>query len=285
MTVRLDLNSYGKSAIRVFTVARRGNRHDVRDLTVSVRVQGAFEAAHIDGDNSAVLPTDTMKNTVYALAQAHRSSPLEAFALAVSERLLSASPAASTVTVEIEAKAWDRIRVGERPHDHAFARGSPAQRVARVERTRTSTTFAAGVSGMALLKSSGSAFSGFPRDDFTTLRDTRDRILATDIDAEWRYAGAPESFDLAWRAVRDALTETFADHASESVQHTLYAMGGAALRRCDDVAEIHIRMPNRHHLLVDLTPFGQDNRNDVFVAIEEPYGLIEATVRRAAPGG
>ena len=285
MPARLDLNSYGKSAIRVFTVARRGTRHEVRDLTVSVRVQGAFEAAHIDGDNSAVLPTDTMKNTVYALAQAHRSSPLEAFALAVSERLLSASSEASTVTVEIEAQMWDRIRVGERPHDHAFARGSAARRVARVERTRTGTTFAAGVRGMVLLKSSGSAFSGFPRDDFTTLRETRDRILATDVDAEWRYAGTPESFDLAWRTARDALTDTFADHASESVQHTLYAMAGEALRRCEDVAEIHIRMPNRHHLQVDLTPFGQNNTNDVFVHTEEPYGLIEEIVRRAAPIG
>jgi urate oxidase len=280
MPSTLGANSYGKSAVRLVTVTRHGTRHELRDLTVSMRLDGTFEAAHLAGDNSGVLPTDTMKNTVYALAKAHAASPIEPFGTAIGQRLLASSSAATTATIEIVQHEWDRIRLAERPHEHAFVRGAPHRRVAWVSVTRGGSSFEAGILGLGVLKTTGSAFSGFLRDSYTTLRETRDRILATEVEASWRYAQAPDSFDLAWHTVHDALIETFADHDSESVQHTLYAMGTAAIDRCEDVAEICLTLPNRHHLLVDLSPFGQTNANEVFVATEAPYGLIEATVTR-----
>jgi urate oxidase len=277
----LSTNSYGKAAVRLVTVTRRGPRHELRDLTISTRLEGEFTAAHVDGDNRAVLPTDTMKNTVYALARSHSSSPVEELAAAIGERLLASAPAALSVTIDVEVHGWDRVAHGERGHDHTFVRGTPTRRAARVRLSRDRVEYEAGLLSLGLLKTTASAFEGFLTDDFTTLRETADRILATDVEARWRYASPPGSFDFAWRTVRDALVETFAEHASRSVQHTLYAMGTAAIDRCDDVAEVRLRMPNRHHLVVDLTPFGQENVNEVFVATEAPYGLIEATVVRA----
>ena len=277
----LGANSYGKSVIRLVTVTRHGARHDLRDLTVNIRLEGDFTAAHVAGDNSAILPTDTMKNTSYALAREHASAPPEVFGEAIGKRLLAVTPAARSADVELAVHAWDRVRIADRPHDHAFTRGPASRRLAHVRCTRDGERYAAGITGLALLKSGGSAFSGFLRDDLTTLRETEDRILATEVDARWIYSGAPSSFDLAWRTVRNALVETFAEHESRSVQHTLYAMGNAALERCDDVEEIRLSMPNQHHLLVDLGPFGQENRNEVFVATREPHGLIEAVIRRS----
>jgi urate oxidase len=221
-----------------------------------------------------------MKNTVYALARAHAGQPIEAFATAIGNRLLAAASEAERAVVDVEMHDWSRIRIEERPHDHAFTRGSVARRTATVVATPTGVQIRAGISGLGLFKSGGSAFRHFLRDALTTLADTDDRILATEIDAWWRYATEPSSFDFAWRTVRDALVETFAEHESASVQHTLYAMAAAALERCEQVEEVHLRMPNRHHLPVDLAPFGLPNHNEVFVATDAPYGLIEATVRR-----
>jgi urate oxidase len=281
VTATLTTNSYGKAAVRLVTVTRRGPRHELRDLTISTRLEGEFAAAHIDGDNRAVLPTDTMKNTVYALARAHISSSVEELGAAIGERLLASTPAATRATIEVEVHGWNRAAHGERGHDHTFVRGNPSRRVARVRLTRDGAEYESGIVALGLVKTTSSAFEGFLTDDFTTLREAADRILATDVEARWRYATAPASFDFAWRTVRDALVETFAEHASRSVQHTLYAMGSAAIDRCDDVAEVRLRMPNRHHLVVDLSPFGQENVNEVFVATEAPYGLIEATVVRS----
>jgi urate oxidase len=278
----LSSSSYGKAAVRLVTVTRRGARHELRDLTIAAHLEGEFRAAHVDGDNRDVLPTDTMKNTVYALARAHTSSTVEELAAAMGQRLLASAPAATSATIDVEVHRWDRAAHGERGHDHAFIRGAPARRVAQARVTRDGEEFESGIVSLGLLKTTNSAFEGFLVDDFTTLRATSDRILATDVDARWRYATAPGSFDFAWRTVRDALVETFAEHASRSVQHTLYAMGTAAIDRCDDVVEVRLRMPNRHHLVVDLTPFGQENANEVFVATDAPYGVIEATVVRAS---
>ena len=280
MTGTLGANSYGKSGIRLVTVTRHGSRHDLRDMTVAIRLDGDFADAHVLGDNAAVIPTDTMKNTVYALARPHAGSPPEVFAAALAHQLLDSTPRAARVIVEISVHGWDRVRTGDRPHDHAFTRSTGSARFARVTAGRAGVQYEAGVMGLALLKSGGSAFSGFLRDRYTTLQETDDRILATEVGATWRYEGDAIAFDFAWRTVRDALVETFIDHDSRSVQHTLYAMGNAAIERCDQVRTIHIRMPNQHHLAVDLRPFGQENRNEVFVATAEPYGVIEAVVRR-----
>jgi urate oxidase len=281
MSVVLASSSYGKSSVRLLKVAREGSSHEIRELTVDIALEGAFEAAHTIGDNSAVLPTDTMKNTVYAKARELPLGTPEDFARALAEHFLGASPAASGAHVSIREHGWRRLTVNDKPHDHAFERASNELRTVRVSLTRGGAPeFVAGIEELLVLKSGRSAFSGYPRDRYTTLRETEDRILSTSISTNWRYRADATDFDARFVAVRAALLETFADHDSKSVQHTLYAMGKAVLERCAEVEEISVTMPNKHHLLVDLAPLGLDNPNQIFVPTTEPYGLIEATLRR-----
>lgn len=280
MRISLVRDSYGKSSIRLVKVTRAGRRQDVRDFTVDVRFEGAFERAHSEGDNTMVLPTDTMKNTVYALAKDHSLDPPEHFALALSEHFLGACRAASRVHVHIAGSSWNRIAIGGRGHDHAFSSAGSAQRIASVSAGRGEVTIEAGIEGLDVLKSSGSGFEGFLTDRYTTLPETAERIFATSISARWRYLARSESFGPTWHAVRQMLLETFAEHPSRSVQHTLHAMGSAVLSQFVEIDEIRLTMPNRHHLLVDLSRFGLRNDNEIFVATTEPYGLIEAVMRR-----
>jgi urate oxidase len=276
----LGQNNYGKSGIRLVKVHRRGENHDLSDLTVSVRFEGDFTAAHVDGDNAEVLPTDTMKNTVYALAKSHALHDIESFGLDLSQHFLSGNPGVSRVSVTLIEHPWERLTVGDRPHPHAFRRPGQETRIAAVTRSHGGATVESGLDDLLLLKSARSAFSGFRRDEFTTLRETRDRILATSVAARWRYIGSDLPFKILGRTVRQTLIEAFAEHTSESVQHTLYAMGEAVLARHAEVEEVRLSLPNKHHILADLSPFGLENKNEIFVATDAPYGLIEATIRR-----
>ena len=276
----LGENSYGKSGIRLVKVRRRGDTHDLADLTVAVGFEGEFTAAHVNGDNADVLPTDTMKNTVYALAKDHPLADIESFGLDLAAHFLSGNPKVTRVSVTLEEHLWERLTVGERPHPHAFRRAGPETRVTLVTRTREAAAVESGLQDLLILKTTQSAFSGFRRDKYTTLKETRDRIFATSVTARWRYSSTGVSFRIVGRGVRQTLLETFAQHESESVQQTLYAMGEAVLERHTEVDEVRLSLPNKHHLLVDLSPFGLENRNEIFVATEEPYGLIEATLRR-----
>jgi urate oxidase len=273
-------NNYGKSGIRLVKVARHGDRHEIHDLTVAVSLEGSFVEAHVLGDNSAVLPTDTMKNTVYVMARSHPLDSIESFALELSKHFLDESPAASVARVEIAAHPWERLPMGSGGHPHAFRKPGGETRTAKVTRTRDGFEVRAGIEGLTILKSARSAFKGFFRNRYTTLKETEDRIFATRLTALWRYGSRDTSYSLLARAVRATLLETFADHASASVQHTLHAMGEAALDRHPEIDEIRLSMPNKHHILADLSPFGLDNANEVFVATEEPFGLIEGTLRR-----
>jgi urate oxidase len=268
----LGANSYGKSGIRLVRLGRDGARHDVKDVTVSIRFEGEFAAAHAQGDNADVLPTDTMKNTVYALAKESAGGDVEDFGLALSSHFLRDNPQVSRVDVSIEERAWDRIT------DTAFEGSTGERRTALISRSRERLSVESGLKNLLVLKSAKSAFRGFQRDRYTTLKETTDRILATSVTAVWTHS-APErrpDFD----AVRKTLLDTFAAHDSASVQHTLYAMGEAALAAHPGLSRIRLTMPNKHHLPVDLSPFGLKNDNEIFVATEEPYGLIEATVIR-----
>jgi urate oxidase len=278
-------NSYGKSGIRLVKLVRRPDRHEIVDLTVAVRLAGDFEAAHVSGDNSRVLPTDTMKNTVYALAADHSMMPFETFGLDLVAHFLAGDGELASVTVDLEEHPWEPLAVRGRPHPHAFHRSGTEVRTARIRGTRGSTSVEAGLDGLVVLKSAASAFSGFRRDRLTTLPETRDRIFATSVTARWRYAETGINFGTLRGEIRQALLETFAGHASESVQHTVNAMGETVLERHAEVDEIRISLPNKHHLPVDLSPFGRENRNEIFVATEEPYGLIEATLRRKQGAG
>ena len=261
-------------------MSRRGDRHGVRDLAVDIRFEGDFDASYTAGDNSAVLPTDTMKNTVYALASRHPVRDPESFGLVLGAHFLERSPRLQCVTVRLTEYPWRHIAIGEREHGTSFMRRGPDTRSATVASRRDGVRVEAGVEDLLIMKTSQSAFAGFPRDDFTTLPDTRDRLLATSMSARWQYQDADVEFEPSWRVVRDTLLETFALHHSESVQHTLYAMGQAVIDNVDAVTAITLTMPNKHHLPVDLSKLGLENRNEIFVATEEPFGLIEATITR-----
>ena len=261
-------------------MSRRGGRHDVRELTVAIRFQGDYDASYVAGDNSDVLPTDTMKNTVYALAAREPVRDPETLALALSRHFLDGNPRLRRVTIDVTEHPWRRLARGDREYADAFSRPGAETRTARVHAHRKRTIVGAGVADLVILKTARSAFAGFPRDAYTTLPETRDRLFATSLTASWRYAGDGLDFGVAWRAVRDTLLHVFAEHHSESVQHTLYAMGQAVLDGIEDVTAIRLVMPNKHHLPVDLRPFGLENRNEIFVPTDEPHGLIEATLVR-----
>jgi urate oxidase len=273
-------SAYGKSAIRLVKVQRQGTRHVLTDLTVAVRFEGAYDAAYTDGDNAAVLPTDTMKNTVYALAAESPCSDPETLGLRLGRHFLSRNPALSRVRIDLREHAWRPIAVGGRDHGQAFMQRGPDTRTATVQCGRDGVMVGAGVADLLILKSAGSAFAGFPRDEYTTLPETRDRLLATSLTATWQYIDEQVAFGPLFQVVRQALLEAFAEHDSRSVQHTLHAMGQAALEATEEVNAIRLVMPNKHHLPVDLTPFGLENRHEIFVATEAPYGLIEATLTR-----
>jgi urate oxidase len=276
--VSLAWNRYGKSSVRLVKVRRGANSHDLIDLTLDVALEGAFERVYVEGDNSGCLATDTMKNTVYALAKKDPIDHVESFALRLGAHFAS-KPGVSMVRITAAEHPWTRLSAGGQPHPHAFAHAGAEEWTTVVTHDASGVSVASGLRGLVVLKTTDSAFSGFPRDQYTTLPETRDRILATSITASWVYV--PDFSDFAQRtAVRTALVETFAAHRSESVQQTLYAMGEAALHACRGVRDIQLSLPNRHHLLVDLQPFGLDNPNEIFVATEEPFGSIEARITR-----
>jgi urate oxidase len=281
MGARLGRNSYGKSKVRLFRVNREGARHLVSDLTVDVAFEGDYQAVHLEGDNARVLPTDTMRNTVYALARQHPVEPVEVFGASLGAHFLATTDAAQRVRVRIARHGWVRIRAGDSGHDHSFVRGSGERRMAWVCSERDGVRYEAGVEEMEVLKTTRSAFTGYIKDPYTTLPETRDRIFATVVTARWRYASVPADFDVAFVAARDALLDTFAEHDSLSVQQTLFAMGEALLAEVPEVESVRLSLPNRHHLLFDIGRFGLDNQNEVFVPTSEPFGLIEATVERA----
>lgn len=287
MSIVLGPNQYGKAENRVVRVYRDTARHEIRDLNVSTSLRGDFAAAHTDGDQSLVLPTDTQKNTAFAFAKEKGVTSIEEYAATLGSRFLDASGAATAARVEVEEYAWDRIPVGAEGHDHAFVRrgGDTRTTVVTVEgRGEDQRTFVvSGLKDLVVLKSTGSEFTGYLRDEYTTLPEAQDRILATSLVARWRYeesAVGATDWDKSFDDIRRLLLETFATTYSRALQESLYAMGRAALEAHPEVAEIRFSAPNKHHFLVDLTPFGLDNPGEVFIAADRPYGLIEATVTR-----
>ena len=272
--IELGQHHYGKQSIRLVKVVRGTGGHVVRDLTIGISLDGAFDRAYTAGDNSAVVATDTMKNTVYALAKDRLSGSIEAFGLAVAEELLAA-PSVERATVELAEHPWTRLRPGE----DAFRRDGEMRRTARVSVTAAGPMVRAGVADLVLMKTGKSAFSGFPRDRFTTLPETEDRIMATRLTGDWRYSGAVDH-EASFASVLETLLDVFAVHASRSVQETIWILGRAILERHDEVDEVHLSLPNLHHWLVDLERFGLENDAEIFVATSEPFGSIEATVRR-----
>ncbi len=196
MGIRLGRNQYGKAEVRVVAVDRSSPRHTLHDLNVSSSLRGDFAAAHTAGDNSHVLATDTQKNTVFAFARDGVGSP-EAFGLRLARHFADAYDWITGARIGIESYGWDRIPTGGQPHDHAFSRNGSEVRTAVVVVDGDETHVLAGLTGLVVLKTTGSEFWGFPRDAYTTLAETRERILATAVTARWRYT----STDLDWDAV------------------------------------------------------------------------------------
>lgn len=278
--IELGRNRYGKAQIHVVRVTRDPNGHRVRDVTVAIALEGDFEAAHTDGDNRLVVTTDTMKNTAFVFAKDHLDGSIDEYGRALAEHFLEFEQV-DRATVNVRGHDWRPIDVDGRPASDAFIRGGDGIRIATAAATRAETTMEAGVEDLVVMKTTRSAFKGFPRDRYTTLAETDDRLMATRITAIWRY-GAPDlDFDATFAAVRDTLLEVFADQDSPSVQTSIWIMAKAILERHETLEEVRMVLPNLHHWLVDLAPFGLSNDGEVYISTTEPHGLIEATVRRS----
>jgi len=278
---RLGENSYGKSRVRLSRITRLNDRHEFNEWTVNVMLEGDFETSFTEADNSKVLPTDTMKNTVYFVARNSKAATIEVFAMELGDYLLNGNAQVSGVLVEIEERAWERMTIDGRPEPTTFKLGGPELQTVRAVRDRgREWSIRSGVDGLTILKTTKSAFTGYVVDKLTTLKPATDRILGTCATITWDYADAAPDFAQARVRILTALLKTFAAHNSMSVQHTLFDMGKAALDAAPEIARIHLAMPNLHHLLADLAPFGLDNPNHIFVPIDEPHGTIEATIER-----
>lgn len=270
----LTFNRYGKTQVRLTQVLRDGGSHEVVELSVSILFEGDFTESYTAADNSKVLPTDTMKNAVYVVARRHPIVSVEQFARDLGRHFLDRLQHLERVEIEIEQKPWARIR----EHGSAFMLAGDNRRIATVDLTRQEERIHSGFRNLEILKTAHSAFAGFLKDDLTTLPETRDRLLGTTLDASWTYRSGNIDFNSIYDRARAALLDAFANHTSQSVQHTLYDMAAAALNSCGDLREIHLVMPNKHRLLFDLSRFGLDNPDQIFVPTDEPSGYIEARV-------
>ena len=278
----LGQNNYGKSRVRLVQVTRHRDRHDLKELDVAIQLQGDFAAAHTAGDNANILPTDTMKNTVYALAKGDPIADPEVFGLKLAAHFLDTQKHVSEALIELREHPWRRVKVNGKPHRHSFLSGGNERRVAVVTRSRTATVVEAGIEELLVLKTTGSEFTGYIKDRFTTLPETTDRIFSTVVTARWKYGATEVDYGLLWREIRRMVLETFAELHSLSVQQTVHQTGKLVLESYEQVAEIRFSLPNKHCLLVNLQPFGMENKNEIFVPTDEPHGLIEATITRAS---
>ena len=279
--IELAANRYGKSRVRLVQVKRRADRHDLREWTLEVFLEGDFESCFTEGDNSKILPTDTMKNTVYSLARNSSAATMEEFAQELLAFLLKRNPQVCGGQVNVKEKAWEHLQVEGRLHPTTFVQSSSECQTTEVTVARDGrVSVESGLENLVILKTASSAFAGFIRDSLTTLPETTDRLFGTVAKVGWRYTAVDLPFASLRQAIRRTLLSVFAEHQSKSVQHTLYAMGQAVLECVPQVEEIELTMPNIHCLLVDLSRFGQDNPNEIFVPIDEPHGYIEARLRR-----
>jgi urate oxidase len=288
VTYELGENRYGKSRIRLVTVRRRPERHELRDMTVAVALEGDFDAVHTAGDNTGVIATDTMKNTVYAFARDRLTASPEAFGLELA-RHFAGYPVVERATIDITEHAWSRVTEGGSEAPDAFVRSGELTRLATIAVDRSGASeVQAGVDDLTVMKTTKSAFKGFDRDPFTTLRDTDDRLMATKVRATWGYGSKAADrmldFDGSWERARATLLRSFAEHFSPSVQASIWIMGTAMLDAEPAIDWVRMVLPNLHHWRVDLSPFGLDNPGEVFVSTTEPHGLIDATVHRRHAG-
>lgn len=274
-------NAYGKTAVRLTKVIRHADRQEVKELAVNIELEGDFADTYTSGDNSKVVATDSMKNTVYALAAEHTLDSIELFAAHLAKHFVTKYDQVSQASVQVRESLWNRITLNGEEHPHAFLSAGNERRSAIVKATREKTSIESGVENLVVLKTTQSEFWGFVRDEYTTLPESRDRIFATAIEATWSYVADNIDFNKIYHSARNTMLEVFATHRSLSVQQTLHEMGQRVLTTNEQIEEITITMPNQHHIPVNLAPLGLENRNEIFVLVKEPYGLIKGTLRRA----
>lgn len=281
MPITIVQDNYGKSRVRLIKVDRRTARHEIQNLTLNIALEGDFEAIHTIGDNSLCLPTDTMKNTVYALAgQTQEIEAPEVFGQRLATHFLSGNPQVTRVTIDIVEHTWKRMKFDGADHPHSFVKGNDEKRTSKITASRESVTIWSGVEDLIVLKTTDSGFAGFIKDPYTTLPEVTDRIFSTAIKGSWRYGNVSDATDEIFDAIRQTILRVFAGHNSLSVQHTLYAIGQQILDTFAAVDEIAFSLPNIHCLPIDMTRFGQQNDNRIFVPTDEPHGLIEARLTR-----
>jgi len=278
--MKLIQHHYGKARVRVLKVFRNGPRHSVKELDVQVMLQGRFDASFTKADNRLVVATDSMKNTVNVFARQKLGTETEKFGLALGEYFLKSYRQVSRVEISLTEHCWARIPVGGKPHPHSFSEKGAAKPFVKITCTRKGNLVESGIKDLLVLKTTGSGFENFLRDEFTTLPETNDRILATKLEAVWTYRRKPGSYSRTNGKILEAMLAVFAKNYSPSVQVTLFQMGEAALKTAPEISKVHIAMPNKHCLLINLKPFGLENKNELFVPTDEPHGQIEGTVAR-----
>jgi urate oxidase len=285
MAIILGDNQYGKAESRVVRIYRDDAQHEIRDINVSTALRGPFHDAHLEGDQAQVLPTDTQKNTAYAFAKMHGLGSIEDFGLTLARHFVNDVDPVEGARVEVEEYAWTRATVDGTPHGHTWTRTGAEVRTAAITVDATGEYVIGGLKDLVLLKSTGSEFAGFLTDEFTTLPETADRVMATSLTARWRFSEVDVAWEAVYPKIKQLMIEQFATLQSRALQQTLWHMGRAVLEAFPEIAEIRLSAPNKHHFLVDLDAFGLENPGEVFFAADRPYGLIQATVTRddAAP--
>jgi urate oxidase len=280
MNIEIGANRYGKGPVNVARVIRREGHDDYRNATIDVFLQGDFDDAFLLGDNQQIVPTDTMKNTVWAFAAEYLAGSIEDYGVALAQHFVSDFEPVTAAEIALEENLWRRVKIRDRPDPCAFTGAGPELRIASIKAARDDLQIKSGFSGLPILKTHGAAFEEFTRDKYTTLWEAPDRMLATEITVSWLYTTAEVDFDETWQDVRRILIETFVEHDSHSVQHSLHAMGAAVLAGHETIAEITLTLPNKHHYEVDLRPFGIKS-DEVFFPVNNPHGMIEGTIRRS----
>lgn len=278
--MKLIQHQYGKARIRVLKVTRKGRQHSLKELAVEIGLAGDFDASYTKADNRLVVATDSMKNTVNIFAKKILGTENEEFGLALGEHFLKTYPQVGRVEINLSERCWNRISADGKPHAHAFTEKSPAKPFVKIVCTKKTAQIESGIGDLLILKTTGSGFGNFLRDGFTTLPETSDRVFATKLKATWTYAKKPKNYSATNEKILAVMLAAFAKNFSPSVQATLFQMGGAALKAVREISQVHLEMPNKHCLLINLAPFGLENKNELFLPTDEPHGQIEGTVAR-----
>jgi urate oxidase len=280
MNIKLGKNAYGKNAVNLSKIIRHDDYHEFRQISVNVALQGDFDTAHTHGDNSKILATDTQKNTVYALAKEHFTGSIEEFGIYLADFFIANNPQVSQVEIEITEHLYTQMTFDGKTHPHAYISSGNEKHTATIVKNIVGTKVWSGIKDLLILKTTDSGFEGYIKEQYTALKETSDRILATQCETAWEYYDKDVDYAATFKDIRTTLLKTFAFHKSLSVQQTLYAMGETVLENFGQVKEISLIMPNKHHIPFNLEQFGMDNKNEIFVATDEPFGYITGTVVR-----